>query len=91
NILVKPTKVEQDSISEISKNFLSDAPYTVFVGNLSKSVNTKALEELFSQYGNVLDARVLFDRKSGSSRVFGFVVLSSQIEAESAVATLHGK
>ncbi|XP_057841272.2 28 kDa ribonucleoprotein, chloroplastic isoform X1 [Cryptomeria japonica] len=91
NILIKPAYVQEDNRSDTSMALLTETPYRVYVGNLSNSASAKSLEELFGQYGNVLDARVLFQRKPGSPRVFGFVAYSSQTEVESAITALNGK
>ncbi|GLJ55632.1 hypothetical protein SUGI_1194800 [Cryptomeria japonica] len=82
---------KEDNRSDTSMALLTETPYRVYVGNLSNSASAKSLEELFGQYGNVLDARVLFQRKPGSPRVFGFVAYSSQTEVESAITALNGK
>ncbi|KAK4769465.1 hypothetical protein SAY86_027615 [Trapa natans] len=62
----------------------------VYVGNLSWGVDDSALETLFSEQGNVVDAKVVYDRDSGRSRGFGFVTYSSAEEVDSAIETLNG-
>ncbi len=57
----------------------------LFVGNLSYSVTAEELENLFSEYGEVVEAKVI-ERKG-----FGFVEMSTQAEAEEAKEALHGK
>lgn len=57
----------------------------LFVGNLSYSVTAEELESLFSEYGEVVEAKVI-ERKG-----FGFVEMSTQAEAEEAKDALHGK
>jgi len=46
---------------------------TIFVGNLPWSVTDGELQEKFTQFGNVISARVVTDKFSGRSRGFGFV------------------
>lgn len=46
---------------------------------------------MFSENGNVLGAKVVYNRKDGVPRAFGFVSLASQSEVEAAIASLHGK
>ena len=41
------------------------------VGNLAWGVDDLALENLFSEQGKVMEARVVYDRESGRSRGFG--------------------
>lgn len=63
----------------------------LFVGGLSYSTSETELETLFGQHGNVISAAIIMDRDSGRSKGFGFVEMSSQAEATSAVSGLNGK
>lgn len=49
----------------------------LYVGNLPWSVDNSKLEELFSDFGNVVSANVITDRATNRSRGFGFVELES--------------
>ena len=62
----------------------------LFVGNLAFSTTSEDLEALFSKSGTCESATVVTDRDSGRSRGFGFVEMSSSIEAEQAIAKLNG-
>lgn len=62
----------------------------LFVGSLSYEVTDFDLEDLFKQYGEVLSAKVIVDRDSGRSRGFGFVEMSSDGSAQSAIDALNG-
>jgi RNA recognition motif-containing protein len=57
----------------------------LFVGNLKYSVTAEELENLFSEYGEVVEAKVI------EGRGFGFVEMSDQSEAEKAKEELDGK
>ena len=63
----------------------------LYVGNLSYSVDKAALEELLAAYGQVQSAEVIMDRETGRSKGFGFVEMSSDDEAQAAIAGLSGK
>ena len=63
----------------------------LYVGNLSFDMNDSTLEQLFSEYGTVDSAKVIMDRDSGRSKGFGFVEMSSDEEAQSAIDALDGK
>jgi len=63
----------------------------LYVGNLSFSIDSTALERLFAEYGTVESASVVTDRESGRSRGFGFVEMSSAEEAEAAINALNGQ
>ena len=63
----------------------------LYVGNLSYGVDSSSLEQLFSQHGTVQSAEVLSDRETGRSRGFGFVEMSTDEEAQAAIAALGGE
>jgi len=63
----------------------------LYVGNLSYDVTGEKLEELFGQFGTVESAEVISDRYSGRSKGFGFVEMSTEEEAQAAIAGLDGK
>ncbi|KAH9317364.1 hypothetical protein KI387_019133, partial [Taxus chinensis] len=91
NDIVKPAIFQEDNMSLKPGTTVLDASFQIFVGNLSRSVKKKDLVELFSEYGRVLDARVVYYQKDKKGRVFGFVHFLSKNEADSAVAALHRK
>ena len=62
----------------------------LYVGGLPYSVSDTALGDLFAEHGAVQSARVITDRMTGRSRGFGFVEMSTQEEAESAISRLDG-
>ncbi|XP_024382952.1 RNA-binding protein CP29B, chloroplastic [Physcomitrium patens] len=62
----------------------------LFVGNLSWGCDEAALYSFFSEYGTVVDAKVVFDRDSGRSRGFGFVTMESAAAANAAIENLDG-
>jgi RNA recognition motif-containing protein len=62
----------------------------LYVGNLAFSVSEAALLETFSQFGQVESAKIITDRDSGRSKGFGFVEMSSESEAQSAINALNG-
>lgn len=62
----------------------------LFVGSLPYTVTSAQLEELFAQAGTVASAIVISDRYSGRSKGFGFVEMSSDEEALSAIQKLNG-
>ena len=60
-------------------------PSKLYVGNLSYSVSSDDLRELFSQAGQVQTATVISDKFSGQSKGFGFVEMGSPDEAAKAI------
>src|SRR5689334_15734799 len=63
----------------------------LFVGSLAWATTDDSLSSFFSQVGTVTSARVITDRATGRSKGFGFVEMSSDDEAQKAIAELNGK
>ena len=63
----------------------------LYVGNLSYSVDSSELEQLFGQHGQVVSAQIINDRETGRSKGFGFVEMASDAEADAAIAALNGQ
>ncbi len=61
---------------------------TIYVGNINYDANAEELKELFSQYGEVLSAKIINDRETGRSKGFGFIEMESG--AERAIEELDG-
>ena len=63
----------------------------LYVGNLSYDVDSSALEQLFTAHGSVTSAQIISDRDTGRSKGFGFVEMSSDGEAQGAIAAMNGQ
>ena len=61
----------------------------LYVGGLSYSTTSESLRQYFAQCGTVESATVITDRMSGDSRGFGFVEMSTEAEAQAAIAKLN--
>lgn len=48
-----------------------------FVGNLPWTVGHRDLREYFREFGRIASANVIFDKKTGLSRGFGFVLFET--------------
>ena len=62
----------------------------LFIGNLGWNVTETDLTQLVSEYGNVLDARIITDRDTGRSRGFGFVTIEAP-DIQEVIRTLDGQ
>jgi RNA recognition motif-containing protein len=62
----------------------------IYIGNLDYAVNEQNLQELFQQYGEVTTAKIITDKFTGRSKGFGFVEMSNDGEATSAIEALNG-
>jgi RNA recognition motif-containing protein len=63
----------------------------IFIGNLSYNVTEDDLRQAFEAFGQVASATIIKDEQSGRSKGFGFVEMSVQAEAQSAIEVLNGK
>jgi len=45
----------------------------IFIAKLSSRTTGEDLQQLFSQFGEVTSAKVIFDRETGNSKRYGFV------------------
>lgn len=62
----------------------------LYVGNLPYSATDDTLAGIFAECGTVDSAKVITDRESGRSKGFGFVEMSSDDEALSAIEKFDG-
>jgi RNA recognition motif-containing protein len=62
---------------------------SIYVGNFPWSVTDADLSAKFSEFGNVVSARVVTDKLTGKSRGFGFVDMDDA-DADKAIAALSG-
>jgi cold-inducible RNA-binding protein len=63
----------------------------IYVGNLPFSATNDSLNEMFSKFGTVTSAKIVMDRDTNRSKGFGFVEMSSDSEAASAIDKLNGQ
>lgn len=62
----------------------------VFVGNLSWNTREEDLLQVFGQFGEVLEAKVISDRETGRSRGFAFITFAEDQDANSAISSMDG-
>jgi RNA recognition motif-containing protein len=63
----------------------------LYVGNLSYDVDSSQLQQMFSAHGTVQSAEIISDRETGQSKGFGFVQMSTDGEADTAMSALNGQ
>jgi len=63
----------------------------IFVGNLSYGTTEDSVRALFEAYGAVDKVSIITDRDTGRAKGFGFVEMSSNSDADRAIAALNGK
>ena len=61
------------------------------VKNLPKSYNAHYLEMLFEPFGEVISAKVLYDRVTREPKGMGFVEFEKEADGEKAIESMNGK
>lgn len=61
----------------------------LYVGNLSYTTSEDELRTLFTQAGTVVSVAVIKDRDTGTSKGFGFVEMTSQVDAQKAISLFN--
>uniref|UniRef100_A0A7N0T1X9 RRM domain-containing protein n=1 Tax=Kalanchoe fedtschenkoi TaxID=63787 RepID=A0A7N0T1X9_KALFE len=70
---------------------MADAEYRCFVGGLAWATDDQSLERAFSQYGDVLESKIINDRETGRSRGFGFVTFGTEQAMRDAIEGMNGQ
>ncbi|MCB0404737.1 MAG: RNA-binding protein [Bdellovibrionales bacterium] len=63
----------------------------IYVGNLAFTTTEESVTNLFAEHGTVDSCNLITDRDSGQSKGFAFVEMSTNDEAQGAIAALSGK
>lgn len=61
----------------------------IYVASLPWAIDDQQLAELFSQFGEVVSAKVIKDKETGRSRGFGFVEMANADQGREAIAKLN--
>ena len=62
----------------------------LFVKNLSFNTESIDLEKLFSEFGEVVSARVPKSKTNGRSNEIAFVEMKTELDAENVIKNLNG-
>jgi RNA recognition motif-containing protein len=62
----------------------------LYVGNLAFSTSQEALHSAFSEFGEVVEAKLMIERETGRSRGFAFIEMASGDAARSAIEQMNG-
>ena len=62
----------------------------LFVDGISWGTSEDKLNEVFGQYGEIEETKIITDRETGRSRGFGFVTFVDGADADNAIQELNG-
>ncbi|KAF5727207.1 hypothetical protein HS088_TW22G00895 [Tripterygium wilfordii] len=65
--------------------------YRCFVGGLAWATDDHGLSEAFSNFGEILESKIINDRETGRSRGFGFVTFSNEKAMRDAIEGMNGQ
>lgn len=60
----------------------------IYVGNLPYDFTEEELKDMFNQFGDVANAKIILDKVSGRSKGFGFVEMVEKSEGKDAIQVL---
>ncbi|KAL0454170.1 UNVERIFIED_CONTAM: Glycine-rich RNA-binding protein [Sesamum latifolium] len=69
----------------------ADVEYRCFVGGLAWATTDQSLEQAFSQFGEVIESKIINDRETGRSRGFGFVTFKDEQSMSNAIEGMNGQ
>ncbi|XP_031126545.1 glycine-rich RNA-binding protein GRP2A-like [Ipomoea triloba] len=65
--------------------------YRCFVGGLAWATTDRTLGDAFSQFGEVIESKIINDRETGRSRGFGFVTFKDERSMRDAIEGMNGQ
>ncbi|THG07418.1 hypothetical protein TEA_025531 [Camellia sinensis var. sinensis] len=68
---------------------MADVEYRCFVGGLAWTTDDQSLERAFSQFGEVIESKIINDRETGRSRGFGFVTFKDEQSMRDAIEGMN--
>jgi RNA recognition motif-containing protein len=63
----------------------------LFIGNLPYDISEPELMNLFAEYGDIVETKLMKDQFTGKSRGFAFVEMSSRSDGQQAMEALNRK
>lgn len=60
----------------------------IYVGNLPYDLTEEELRDMFNQFGDVENVKIITDKVSGRSKGFGFVEMAEKSEGKDAIQVL---
>lgn len=86
----KGRKMNQDDSQSNSNSQGQVNPRKLFVGNLPWSASEQQVQEIFAQFGELVDCKLIVDRMSGRSKGIAFVEFADEAAAIAAIEGTNG-
>lgn len=77
-------------VETTTSNIMNFANTSLFVGDLPKFASETDLEQLFSPFGTLLDAKIKRNSTTGKTLSYGFVTFASEANAQEALKVMDG-
>ncbi|KAJ0254430.1 RNA recognition motif domain-containing protein [Hirschfeldia incana] len=68
----------------------TESEYMCFVRGLAWAIDEQSLGRTFSEFGEVLDSKIIIDRETGRSKGFGFVTFKDEESMRTAIERMSG-
>jgi len=65
-------------------------PKKVYIGGLEMDVTSEELKEVFEEFGEIIESRVIKDRYTKQSRGFAFITFKREEDADTAISEADG-
>ena len=62
----------------------------LYIGGLVDDITSPELKEVFEEFGEIVDAKVIKDRYTGNCRGFGFITFKNDEDADKAIEEADG-
>ncbi|GLT42786.1 hypothetical protein SLA2020_167700 [Shorea laevis] len=69
----------------------AEVEFRCFVGGLAWATDDQSLERAFSQFGEIVESKIINDRETGRSRGFGFVTFRDEKSMLDAIEGMNGQ
>lgn len=85
-------QILHDNVFSSASDFIFEVcmSKSIYVGNLPWSTTEDELENLFSEFGEVLSVKLISDRETGRSKGFGFIEMGDDV-AKTAIEALDNQ
>lgn len=62
----------------------------IYIGNLHYEITEEQLKQIFEEYGQIDEVKIIKDRETGRSKGFGFVTIADDEQGERALEEMDG-